>query len=228
MIKISHIKFRWQPNKILVINIPELNVATGECLFLSGPSGSGKSTLLNLIGGVIEAESGEILINNKNIVSMNAKDRDSFRADHFGLLFQMFNLMPFLSILKNVTLPCLFSSVRRNKAIKNSGSVEADAERLLHQMGLNLPEIGDRPVNLLSAGQQQRVAAARALLGSPEFIIADEPTSALDSDTRHTFLELLFNEVKAAGATMIFVSHDNSLSSLFDVSISLNDINQTS
>ena len=228
MIKISHIKFRWQPNKILVINIPELNVATGECLFLSGPSGSGKSTLLNLIGGVIEAESGEILINNKNIVSMNAKDRDSFRADHFGLLFQMFNLMPFLSILKNVTLPCLFSSVRRNKAIKNSGSVEADAERLLHQMGLNLSEIGDRPVNLLSAGQQQRVAAARALLGSPEFIIADEPTSALDSDTRHTFLELLFNEVKAAGATMIFVSHDNSLSSLFDVSISLNDINQTS
>ena len=228
MIKISHIKFRWQPNKILVINIPELNVATGECLFLSGPSGSGKSTLLNLIGGVIEAESGEILINNKNIVSMNAKDRDSFRADHFGLLFQMFNLMPFLSILKNVTLPCLFSSVRRNKAIKNSGSVEADAERLLHQMGLNLAEIGDRPVNLLSAGQQQRVAAARALLGSPEFIIADEPTSALDSDTRHTFLELLFNEVKAAGATMIFVSHDNSLSSLFDVSISLNDINQTS
>ena len=228
MIKIFNIKFRWRPDDPLVINVPKLAVEKGECLFLSGPSGSGKSTLLNLLGGVLEPESGEILINGENIVSMVAKDRDTFRADHLGLLFQMFNLMPFLSILKNVTLPCLFSTLRRERAIEKSGSVEGEAKRLLHYMGLSLEEIGDRSVNLLSAGQQQRVAAARALLGNPEFILADEPTSALDSGTRHAFLELLFNEVKAADSTMVFVSHDNSLASFFDRTISLNDINLSS
>ena len=228
MIRISDIKFRWRFDDPLVIDVPELAVEKGECLFLSGPSGSGKSTLLSLLGGVLEPESGKIFLNSENIVSMAAKDRDTFRADHLGLLFQMFNLMPFLSILKNVTLPCLFSRIRRERATQKSGSVEAEAKRLLSCMGLNQEEIGDRSVNLLSAGQQQRVAAARALLGNPEFIIADEPTSALDSGTRQAFLKLLFNEVKAADSTMVFVSHDDSLSSFFDRSISLKDINFSS
>ena len=225
MIKISNVKFRWQPADSLVINVPLLKVEKGECLFISGPSGSGKSTLLNLLGGVLEPESGEIFLMGEDITTMSSNQRDIYRADHLGLLFQMFNLMPFLSVLDNVTLPCLFSESRRHSAVERSGSIDAEAIRLLLHMGLDLDEIGDRSVNLLSTGQQQRVAAARALLGSPEFIIADEPTSALDSDARHAFLELLFKEIKTVGSTMVFVSHDNNLSSLFDNSVNLNDVN---
>lgn len=225
MIKISNVKFRWQPADSLVINVPLLKVEKGECLFISGPSGSGKSTLLNLLGGVLEPESGEIFLMGEDITTMSSNQRDIYRADHLGLLFQMFNLMPFLSVLDNVTLPCLFSESRRHSAVERSGSIDAEAIRLLHHMGLDLDEIGDRSVNLLSTGQQQRVAAARALLGTPEFIIADEPTSALDSDARHAFLELLFKEIKTVGSTMVFVSHDNNLSSLFDNAVNLNDVN---
>ncbi|PPR79325.1 MAG: ABC transporter ATP-binding protein YtrE [Alphaproteobacteria bacterium MarineAlpha3_Bin5] len=225
MIKISNVKFRWQPADSLVINVPLLKVEKGECLFISGPSGSGKSTLLNLLGGVLEPESGEIFLMGEDITTMSSNQRDIYRADHLGLLFQMFNLMPFLSVLDNVTLPCLFSESRRHSAVERSGSIDAEAIRLLHHMGLDLDEIGDRSVNLLSTGQQQRVAAARALLGTPEFIIADEPTSALDSDARYAFLELLFKEIKTVGSTMVFVSHDNNLSSLFDNAVNLNDVN---
>ena len=174
----------------------------------------------------MEPESGEILMNAENIAELTAKKRDEFRANHIGLLFQMFNLIPFLSILKNVTLPCLFSPARQKRAVEKSGSVEAEANRLLNYMGVSPEKIGDRSVNLLSAGQQQRVGAARALLGYPDFVIADEPTSALYSDARYAFMELLFKEVKTAGSTMVFVSHDKSLSSLFDESISINDINK--
>ena len=225
MIQISEIKFRWRSDHPLVINVPKLSVGKGEHLFLTGPSGSGKSTFLSLLGGMIAPESGDIFLNTKNIVSMNSKDRDTFRADHLGILFQMFNLVPFLSILRNVTLPCSFSAARRARAIEKSGSVEREAGRILWQMGLDAKELGERPVNYLSAGEQQRVAVARALLGRPDIIIADEPTSALDYDARDSFLELLFNEVKNTGATLVFVSHDKSLSAYFDRAISLNDIN---
>ncbi len=221
------VKFRWRLNQPLVINIPKFTVIEKETLFISGPSGSGKSTLLNLLGGIIQPETGDIVINSENIVQLSSEKRDAFRADQLGLLFQMFNLMPFLSVVKNVTLPCLFSTERHKKAVQKSGSIKAEAERLLLHMGLDPAEIGDRPVNLLSAGQQQRVAAARALLGNPKLVIADEPTSALDSDTRYAFMELLFTEVRASGATLIFVSHDKSLSQFFDKSVSFNGINES-
>lgn len=226
MINFSNVKFRWPTSEGLILDIPEFLVSGGECLFISGPSGSGKSTLLNLVGGVIQPESGNILIDDQDLVEMTAADRDVFRADHLGLLFQMFNLMPFLSIVDNVTLPCKFSHVRRTKAINRSGTIEADAVRLLKHMGLDIAEIGNRSVNLLSAGQQQRVAAARALLGNPKIIIADEPTSALDTDSRHAFLDLLFEEVKTLGSTLVFVSHDQTLSNRFDRSVDLNEINK--
>jgi putative ABC transport system ATP-binding protein len=203
-------------------------VATGECVFISGPSGSGKSTLLNLLGGVIQTQQGEILIGETVISELSAQERDLHRADHMGLLFQMFNLMPFLSILDNVTLPCRFSLQRKQRVTEKSGSVKSEAIRLLHRMGLDIEEIGNRSVNLLSTGQQQRVAAARALLGSPDVVIADEPTSALDADSKFAFLDLLFEEVRAVGSTLIFVSHDNDMGSRFDRSVTLSEINRAS
>ncbi len=226
MINLSNIIFRWPLGGVFVLDIPDFFVATGECVFISGPSGSGKSTLLNLLGGVIQTQHGQIVIGGTDISELSAPDRDLYRADHMGLLFQMFNLMPFLSIMDNVTLPCRFSLIRKHRAVEKSGSVEAEARRLLCRMGLDIEEIGHRSVNLLSTGQQQRVAAARALLGSPEFIVADEPTSALDTDTKFAFLDLLFEEVRTVGSTLVFVSHDNDLGARFDRAISLSEINR--
>jgi putative ABC transport system ATP-binding protein len=226
MINLSNVTFRWKPDDNFALDVADFSVATGECVFICGPSGSGKSTLLNLLGGVIPTQQGNIVIGETNISLLSAPERDLYRADHMGLLFQMFNLMPFLSILDNATLPCRFSWQRRQRAVEKSGTVEAEARRLLNRMGLDIEEIGPRSVNMLSTGQQQRVAAARALLGSPEYVIADEPTSALDADTKFAFLNLLFEEIKAVGSTLVFVSHDNDLGSRFDRTISLSEINK--
>ena len=228
MINLSNVTFRWNPDDCFALDVAEFSVATGECVFISGPSGSGKSTLLNLLGGVIQTQHGEILIGETVISELSAQERDLYRADHMGLLFQMFNLMPFLSILDNVTLPCRFSLQRKQRVTEKSGSVKSEAIRLLHRMGLDIEEVGNRSVNLLSTGQQQRVAAARALLGSPDVVIADEPTSALDADSKFAFLDLLFEEVRAVGSTLIFVSHDNDMGSRFDRSVTLSEINRAS
>jgi putative ABC transport system ATP-binding protein len=138
----------------------------------------------------------------------------------------MFNLIPYLGVLENVLLPAQFSPARTAR-IPN-GDLAAEAQRLLAALGLGDPEYLQRPVTELSIGQQQRVAAARALLGRPGIIVADEPTSALDHDAREDFLQLLMAECRTQGAALLFVSHDTSLSPLFDRVVSLADINRAS
>ena len=128
-------------------------------------------------------------------------------------------------MLDNITLPCSFSAIRKNKVLQHSASLNDEAKRLLSALGLTDPELLQRSVNELSVGQQQRVAAARAMLGSPEIIIADEPTSALDSDHRQSFIKTLFDECQKANITLIFVSHDKSLKHHFDHCINLQEIN---
>jgi putative ABC transport system ATP-binding protein len=152
--------------------------------------------------------------------------RDRFRADHVGFIFQMFNLIPYLSVVENVRLPCGFSPERLRKAAAGSGGVDGEARRLLAQLGLADEGLLRRPVTALSMGQQQRVAAARALIGAPEIVIADEPTSALDAALRADFLELLFAECARAGATLVFVSHDASLEGAFDRTLSIDAVNR--
>ncbi len=171
-------------------------------------------------------QAGGVRILNTSLNELSGPHRDSFRAAHIGFIFQMFNLIPYLSLLENVTLPCRFSPSRRRTALSNSGSLEDEARRLVSHLGLDVQTLTGRPVTELSVGQQQRVAAARALIGRPELIVADEPTSSLDADVRSSFLELLFAEVEATGASLVFVSHDASLRSLFDRSISLTKINR--
>jgi putative ABC transport system ATP-binding protein len=136
----------------------------------------------------------------------------------------MFNLVPYISVLQNVALPCRFSAARA-KRVAAAGGVEAEARRLLVQLGLDDPLLLSRPVTTLSVGQQQRVAAARALIGGPSLIIADEPTSALDADSRDRFIALLKAEVETRGAALLFVSHDPALSGHFDRSIDLGSLN---
>ena len=225
VIDLSNVLFGWGSAKP-VLDIPELVVHQGEKVFIRGPSGSGKTTLLGLLGGVLMASAGQVRVLDTDLVSLTPVQRDHFRARHVGFIFQMFNLIPYLSVVDNVTLPLGFAR-ERLAAVQRSGlNPQQEAERLLGHLGLQDPVLLERPVTGLSIGQQQRVASARALIGSPELIIADEPTSALDFDTRSAFIRLLFNECEAAGNTLVFVSHDRSLESLFDRCLSLHDINR--
>ena len=224
-IDVSRLCFSWDSHDPL-LEIDRLQIKRGERIFIEGPSGSGKSTLLSLIAGVVTPQKGTIVINDKLISALSGADRDRFRADHIGFIYQMFNLIPYLSVVENVTLPCRFSLRRREKAAARSSSFDAEAMRLLKSLGLDGASVIKKPANELSVGQQQRVAAARALIGAPEIIIADEPTSSLDTDHRKAFIRLLFQECDSAETTLLFVSHDKTLSNIFDKTIRLADINK--
>ena len=221
-IALEEVQYAW-PGQPPVLSIPQLQVASGERVFLRGPSGSGKSTLLGLVGGVLLPATGSVQLFGERIDAMSASARDHFRADDLGFIFQWFNLVPYLSVLDNVLLPTLFSALRKQRAGANPAN---EAKRLLGALGLGDEKILQRPVTALSIGQQQRVAAARALLGRPRLIIADEPTSALDHDARSAFLELLLHEASAAEATLLFVSHDTALAPLFSRTLALSDLNR--
>ena len=225
MIDLNDVRFRWHPQGPLVLNIKKLKVNAGERVLIQGQSGSGKSTLLSMLGGIALAESGLVKVNGVNLAQLNCTERDTFRADHIGIIFQLFNLIPYLSPIENTILPCRFSQIRNAVAKNKSDSVVGEARRLLLQLQLQDEFTINSPAFELSIGQQQRVAAARSLIGAPELIIADEPTSALDYDVRKTFMKLLFKEVADAGATLIFVSHDPNLASQFDRHIKISDIN---
>ncbi|WP_299019283.1 ATP-binding cassette domain-containing protein [uncultured Photobacterium sp.] len=222
VIELSNLQFRWPKQTANLLDIPSLSVRKGEKVFLKGPSGSGKSSLLSLLAGITQPTSGEINLLQQPFSRQKPTQRDKFRANHIGYIFQMFNLLPYLSVIDNILLPCRFSNQRKRQV---TGSMEQEAKRLLSQLHLPL-ECLERPINELSIGQQQRVAAARALIGKPELLIADEPTSALDHDSREAFIQLLMAECEQANTTLLFVSHDETLESLFDRSIALNDINK--
>ena len=227
VIDIKDLEFRWQASGETVLSLDTVRVDTGEHLFVEGPSGSGKSTLLGLLAGVTTAQSGSVRVLDRDLKRLGSVERDHFRADHIGYIFQMFNLIPYLSVVENVMLPCRFSVRRRDQALVRSNSLEAEARRLLGHLDMDHPELLGRAVTTLSVGQQQRVAAARALMGSPELLIADEPTSSLDADRRESFIRLLFDECRQAASTLVFVSHDAALERLFDRTINLAEINRS-
>ena len=224
-ISIKNLGFSWLDGRPEVIDIPALDIELGESVFLHGPSGCGKSTLISLLAGVTLPSRGKINVLNETISSMNGARRDRFRADHVGLIFQMFNLVPYLSVVENVTLPCGFSQSRKAKITKTGMSPEQEAKRLLDSLDLADPKLQKASVADLSVGQQQRVAAARALIGSPELVIADEPTSALDNERAHSFVELLFAECRANNSTLLFISHDMTLARHFDRVVSFQEVN---
>ncbi|MNG78584.1 putative ABC transporter ATP-binding protein [compost metagenome] len=227
LIELHDLVFAW-PGQPPLLDIPRFRLETGEAVFLKGPSGSGKTTLLGLLGGVQLPGQGRIRLLGHDLAGMGQGARDRFRVDHTGYIFQQFNLLPFLSVRENVELPCRFSPSRAARATQRHGSVDQAASALLAQLGLNAPDLLLRRADSLSIGQQQRVAAARALIGQPELVIADEPTSALDADSREAFIRLLFDECRGAGASLLFVSHDQSLAALFDRHLSLAELNRAS
>ncbi len=216
MIDITQLRYAWPGAPADVVHINALTIAAGQRVFLQGPSGCGKSTLLGLMAGVLMPHGGQVGVLGTDWGTLSGGARDKFRADHIGLIFQQFNLLPYLTALDNVCLPCTFSSLRRKRALADHASPLAAAQDLLRQMNVP-PETWQRPAGQLSVGQQQRVAAARALMGQPSLIIADEPTSALDPGHSKDFMTLLMAAcARAPRPTLIMVSHDERLASHFD------------
>ena len=224
MLEISDLQFTWPGASADSgsLAIPRLSLAAGRTAFLYGPSGCGKSTLLGLMAGVLVAQHGSVSLLGRDWAAQRGSARDARRADHVGVIFQQFNLLPYLSVLDNVLLPCRFSALRARRC---TGGPVAAAQALLQQVGLPAA-LWARPAAALSVGQQQRVAAARALIGAPELVIADEPTSALDAALRDEFMTLLLGQCRAAGSTLVFVSHDERLAARFDEQLSLPALNQ--
>lgn len=221
ILSIKSLRFTWPGDAAPILSGLDLKIAPGERVFLAGASGSGKSTLLALIGGLVAPTAGTIRFSGRDLAGLSRAARDRFRADHLGVIFQQFNLLPWLDAVANVRLGCQFSPARRQRA----GNADSTARELLSAMGL-APDRWTRRADELSVGQQQRVAAARALIGQPDLVLADEPTSALDADRRDTFIELLFAQAERAGSAVLFVSHDRALAEKFDTTLELDAINK--
>jgi putative ABC transport system ATP-binding protein len=222
-LRINNLIYRWPRASRDTLCIDDLSLKPGERLFLYGPSGCGKSTLLSAIAGVVEVPVGMVSVAGQDVGSLRGGERDRFRVDHTGLIFQVFNLVPWLSALENVLLPCRFSERRRQRV---GGDPDQKARHLLSELGLDDPTLIAAPAGTLSVGQQQRVAAARALIGMPELVLADEPTSALDTDSRNSFVDLLARECADAGAALLFVSHDRGLERHFDAVVDFLDLHR--
>jgi len=215
---LSQIEFRFSKAKdSFNLSIRSLDIAVGEKVALVGASGSGKSTLLGLICGVLLPQSGTVEVFGNRLNDFSGAQRDSFRADNLGIIFQQFNLLPYLSVLDNVVLGLSFSRFRSLGAPEQ----RARAERLLTSLDIDIGKMGKQKVANLSVGQQQRVAAARAFVTEPRLIVADEPTSALDEGRQDEFLDLLFAQQERTGATLLLVTHDPRLASRFDRVIDL-------
>ncbi|MEP3055706.1 ABC transporter ATP-binding protein [Ascidiaceihabitans sp.] len=219
ILSLKDVRYAWPGRASFALDIPDFTLAASESVLLLGESGSGKSTLLSLICGTITADAGTVTVAGTDIASMSAGQRDQFRAEHIGLIFQQFNLLPYARVLDNVLLPLRFAPLRRARA----RVPRETASQLCSSLGLPADAIAAH-AGMLSVGQQQRVAAARALIGAPPLIVADEPTSALDAATQTTFLDLLFAQVQTSGGTLLMVSHDARLAPHFDRVVHMSDI----
>ncbi len=202
------------------MSIKNFVLEKGERLLIYGESGLGKSTFLNLISGSIESQDGDIEILGKNISNISNISKDKIRGDHFGIVFQTFNLLPYISVEKNILMGLVFSQRKKDK-IKN---IHEEIKILMKNLSLDYEELRNRNSYELSIGQQQRVAVARALIGNPEIILADEPTSALDLKNQNIFLDLLFKSINKEEQGLVMVSHNKSLSKNFTQVKNISDI----
>ncbi len=215
---LTDVAFAWPGRSGFSLSCPAFELAQRESVLLLGESGSGKSTLLSLICGIVTADRGQVSVAGTDLTSLRPGARDRFRADQIGVIFQQFNLLPYASVADNILLPLRFARARRARAEGRD-----EAARLCKALGLPR-DVTTTPAGRLSVGQQQRVAVARALIGSPPLIVADEPTSALDAATQDTFLSLLFEQSERAGSALLMVSHDERLGARFDRMVNLSEI----
>ena len=208
MISIDQLTFTYGDGTFR-LRIPQLNLETGRSAVIVGPSGSGKTTLLNLIAGILPGSGGEIRVGDTDVHRLNDNERRLFRLKHVGQVFQDFQLIDYLNVLDNVLLPCrIHPLVTVTKTLRERASV------LLQSVEMSNFE--RRSVTHLSQGERQRVAICRALLLSPQVVLADEPTGNLDPVNAARIVRLLRTETNRSGATLIMVTHDHSLLPQFD------------
>lgn len=210
-LKINHIKksFGQGDSHVEVLKGIDLEIEKGEFCVLLGPSGSGKSTLLNIIGGIDQADEGEICIENEHMTSMKEKRLTMYRRKHLGYIFQMYNLIPNLTVLENIEVGAYLSS----KPLK--------VEELLYILGLY--EHRNKLPNQLSGGQQQRTAIGRAIVKNPDILLCDEPTGALDYHTSKEILKLIETVNQKYGNTVIMVTHNDAIKDMADRVVRLKD-----
>lgn len=224
VISLKKVSFTWPGSRQFGLNVSEFTLHKGERVLLLGQSGSGKSTLLSLLCGIVTPQHGSIHVAGYELSSLTASKRDRVRAEHMGVIFQQFNLLPYGNVADNILLPLSFAPQRRQR-VASQGEVRIEAQRLC--TALQLPTgVLSTPVGELSVGQQQRVAVARALIGRPDIIIADEPTSALDSENQKAFMDLLLTQLAASQSSLLMVSHDASLAKYFDRVVQLEDLQE--
>jgi len=217
-ISLLNVNYRYKKMKRDVINIEQWQVSKGEQVFIHGRSGSGKSTLLNLLTGILPFKSKGIEILGQDLTELSSHKRDVFRAHHIGVVFQQFNLVPYLSVLENIQLAAYFANTPDD-------AVETRYKQLFSGLSLPLDLINVR-ADQISVGQQQRVAIARALINNPELLIVDEPTSALDDEAKNGFMAMLMALVKNTNTTLLFVSHDMSLKHFFSTQITMSELSK--
>ena len=186
-----------------------LSVEKGEFCVLLGPSGSGKSTLLNIIGGIDTADSGEILIGGEKMSTMKEKQLTRYRREHLGYIFQMYNLIPNLTVRENIEVGAYL------------GRDPLDVDEILHTLGLY--EHRNKLPNQLSGGQQQRTSIGRAIVKNPDILLCDEPTGALDYNTSREILALIERISLQYRTTIIMVTHNEAIGAMSDTVIRLRD-----
>jgi putative ABC transport system ATP-binding protein len=218
-IQLNDVRFAYPeaPNDC-VLNIKSWSVSDQEHVFVHGPSGGGKSTLLNLLSGMLDASDGEVNVLGQRLNSMGARQRDRFRANHIGYIFQQFNLVPYIDAIDNIQLAHQFSNQQPQSSLFD------EIKSLLSTFHIPQSE-WHKPVGKLSIGQQQRIAIARAMINKPELLIADEPTSSLDHNNRDNFMSELMAMASEHRVTLLFVSHDMSLANYFGRTDALSEIN---
>ena len=219
ILDLTDVHFRWPGRASFSLSIPSFGMRKGETVLLLGESGSGKSTLLSLICGTLMPDSGQVMVTDTDLSTLTSAGRDRFRGEHIGVIFQQFNLLPFGTVVDNVLLPLRFAPERRARA----GDAKKAAANLCE--ALRLPaSLMSAKASMLSVGQQQRVAVARALIGQPPIVIADEPTSSLDAESQAAFLDLLFDQVAKNQSSLLMVSHDPRLGDRFDRVVGMDNI----
>lgn len=196
-------------SRVEVLNGIDIEVNKGEIVVLLGPSGSGKSTLLNIIGGIDDADEGYISIDGEKTADMNEKRLTQYRRKHLGYVFQMYNLIPNLTVRENIEVGAYLS----DKAL--------DTDEILNTLGLS--DHADKKPNQLSGGQQQRTSIGRALIKNPDILLCDEPTGALDYNTSKDILKLIEDVNKKYGNTIIIVTHNDAIKNMADRVIKLRD-----
>lgn len=198
----------------LVLNELDLSVAEGQMYVLLGRSGSGKSTMLNLLSGIDQPDTGQVIIAGTDISNMNEKNRTKYRRDNIGFVFQSFNLISTLTAFENVVLPL---------SLKGDDPAESEQKAQFFLDQVDLGDRGESYPDRLSGGEQQRVAIARALAHEPKFILADEPTGNLDYKTGSIVLKMLGDLVRENGRTMIIATHDREIGQIADQVLELRE-----